>query len=69
MMKIIASSQMSRPTLGHVRPRSATIDGVHRGHQWFIAEVAPAHMRSAAIDRRPFDPHPARIIRPAFNQP
>jgi riboflavin kinase/FMN adenylyltransferase len=54
-------------------PCIATIgnfDGVHRGHQWVIAEVvARAHalgMRSIAVT---FDPHPARIIRPAFNQP
>src|SRR5260370_18301339 len=54
-------------------PCIATIgnfDGVPRGHQWVIAEVvARAHalgIRSIAVT---FDPHPARIIRPAFNQP
>jgi riboflavin kinase / FMN adenylyltransferase len=54
-------------------PSIATIgnfDGVHRGHQWVIAEVvARAHalgQRSIAIT---FDPHPARVIRPESSQP
>ncbi|MBB5319018.1 bifunctional riboflavin kinase/FAD synthetase [Tunturibacter empetritectus] len=54
-------------------PSIATIgnfDGVHRGHQWVIAEVvAQAHaqnLRSIAIT---FDPHPARVIRPESSQP
>jgi len=54
-------------------PTIATIgnfDGVHRGHQWVIAEVvAQAHaenIRSVAIT---FDPHPARVIRPESSQP
>lgn len=40
-------------------------DGVHRGHQWVIAElIERAHelnLPSAAIT---FDPHPARVLRP-----
>ncbi len=54
-------------------PSIATIgnfDGVHRGHQWVIAEVvAQARslcIRSIAIT---FDPHPARVIRPESTQP
>jgi riboflavin kinase/FMN adenylyltransferase len=54
-------------------PSIATIgnfDGVHRGHQWVIAEVvAQARslgIRSIAIT---FDPHPARIVRPESVQP
>jgi riboflavin kinase/FMN adenylyltransferase len=45
-------------------------DGVHRGHQWVIAEVVAQaraeNIRSIAIT---FDPHPARVIRPESSQP
>lgn len=48
-------------------PSVATIgnfDGVHRGHQWVIAEVVARarelHQTSVAIT---FDPHPARVLR------
>jgi riboflavin kinase / FMN adenylyltransferase len=54
-------------------PSIATIgnfDGVHRGHQWVIAEVTARAralgLRSLAIT---FDPHPARIIRPESSLP
>jgi riboflavin kinase/FMN adenylyltransferase len=49
-------------------PSIATIgnfDGVHRGHQWVIAEVVARarelNQTSVAIT---FDPHPARVLRP-----
>ena len=49
-------------------PSVATIgnfDGVHRGHQWVIAEVVARarelNQISVAIT---FDPHPARVLRP-----
>jgi riboflavin kinase/FMN adenylyltransferase len=54
-------------------PTIATIgnfDGVHRGHEWVIAEVVAQaraeNIRSIAIT---FDPHPARVIRPEASQP
>jgi riboflavin kinase/FMN adenylyltransferase len=54
-------------------PSIATIgnfDGVHRGHQWVIAEITSRArelgVRSLAIT---FDPHPARVIRPESSQP
>jgi riboflavin kinase/FMN adenylyltransferase len=54
-------------------PSIATIgnfDGVHRGHQWVIAEVVARArslgIRSVAIT---FDPHPARVLRPESSQP
>jgi riboflavin kinase / FMN adenylyltransferase len=54
-------------------PSVATIgnfDGVHRGHQWVIAEVVSRAralgVRSIAIT---FDPHPARVLRPESSQP
>jgi riboflavin kinase/FMN adenylyltransferase len=54
-------------------PTVATIgnfDGVHRGHQWVIAEVV-ARARSLGIKSIAitFDPHPARVIRPESSQP
>jgi riboflavin kinase/FMN adenylyltransferase len=54
-------------------PSIATIgnfDGVHRGHQWVIAEVVARArvlgIKSIAIT---FDPHPARVLRPESTQP
>jgi|ERR1700678_4153277 riboflavin kinase / FMN adenylyltransferase len=54
-------------------PTVATIgnfDGVHRGHQWVIAEVVARAralgIKSIAIT---FNPHPARVIRPESSQP
>jgi riboflavin kinase/FMN adenylyltransferase len=54
-------------------PTIATIgnfDGVHRGHQWVIAEVVARAralgIRSVAIT---FDPHPARVLRPESSRP
>jgi riboflavin kinase / FMN adenylyltransferase len=54
-------------------PSVATIgnfDGVHRGHQWVIAEVV-ARARALGIHSIAitFDPHPARVIRPESSQP
>ena len=49
-------------------PAVATIgnfDGVHRGHQWVIAEViSRAKTLSASSLAITFDPHPARVLRP-----
>lgn len=54
-------------------PSVATIgnfDGVHRGHQWVIAEVVARAgelgLQSIAIT---FDPHPARVLRPDISLP
>ncbi|RSL16164.1 riboflavin kinase/FMN adenylyltransferase [Edaphobacter aggregans] len=54
-------------------PSIATIgnfDGVHRGHQWVIAEVVARarelNQTSVAIT---FDPHPARVLRPDASLP
>lgn len=54
-------------------PSIATIgnfDGVHRGHQWVIAEVV-ARARSLGLQSVAitFDPHPARVIRPESSRP
>lgn len=54
-------------------PTVATIgnfDGVHRGHQWVIAEVIARAKLTAENGQRTtslaitFDPHPARVLRP-----
>ena len=49
-------------------PAVATIgnfDGVHRGHQWVIAEVTRrAHELGARSLAITFDPHPVRLLRP-----
>jgi riboflavin kinase/FMN adenylyltransferase len=57
----------------HFGPCIATIgnfDGVHRGHQWVIAEVVARAralgVKSLAIT---FDPHPARVLRPDSSLP
>jgi len=54
-------------------PSVATIgnfDGVHRGHQWVIAEVvARARSLGARSIAITFDPHPARVLRPESSQP
>ncbi len=54
-------------------PSIATIgnfDGVHRGHQWVISEViARARETGARSVAITFDPHPARVLRPASVQP
>jgi riboflavin kinase / FMN adenylyltransferase len=54
-------------------PSIATIgnfDGVHRGHQWVIAEVvARARALGIVSIAITFDPHPARVIRPESSQP
>src|SRR5260370_30298659 len=54
-------------------PSIATIgnfDGVHRGHQWVIAEVVSrARLLGAQSIAITFDPHPARALRPESSQP
>jgi riboflavin kinase / FMN adenylyltransferase len=54
-------------------PSIATIgnfDGVHRGHQWVIAEaVARARALGIMSIAITFDPHPARVLRPESTQP
>src|ERR1035441_9080771 len=54
-------------------PVVATIgnfDGVHLGHQGVIAEVIErAHFLGGQSLAITFDPHPARILRPAHPQP
>ena len=54
-------------------PSVATIgnfDGVHRGHQWVIAEVvARARQLNQTSVAITFDPHPARVLRPDSVRP
>jgi riboflavin kinase/FMN adenylyltransferase len=69
-MKIFRQLAEVPPNFG---PSVATIgnfDGVHRGHQWVIAEVV-ARARALGIPSVAitFDPHPARVLRPDRIQP
>ena len=54
-------------------PSIATIgnfDGVHRGHQWVIAEVVSrARQLSIPSIAITFDPHPARVLHPDSTRP
>jgi riboflavin kinase/FMN adenylyltransferase len=69
-MKIYRQLAEVPPNFG---PSVATIgnfDGVHRGHQWVIAEVvARAHSLNAPSIAITFDPHPSRVLRPESSQP
>jgi len=69
-MKIFRQLAEVPPNFG---PSVATIgnfDGVHRGHQWVIAEVvARAHSLNAPSIAITFDPHPSRVLRPESSQP
>lgn len=45
-------------------------DGVHRGHQWILSEVATrARSLGLASVAITFDPHPARVVRPESRRP
>ena len=69
-MKVFRSLSEVPPNFG---PSVATIgnfDGVHRGHQWVIAEVvARARSLNAPSIAITFDPHPSRVLRPESSQP
>ena len=69
-MKIYRTLSEVPPNFG---PSIATIgnfDGVHRGHQWVIAEVvARARALGAKSIAITFDPHPGRVLRPESSQP
>jgi riboflavin kinase/FMN adenylyltransferase len=58
------------PDFGPCIATIGNFDGVHRGHQWVIAEVV-ARARALGIHSLAitFDPHPARVIRPESSQP
>jgi riboflavin kinase / FMN adenylyltransferase len=58
------------PDFGPCIATIGNFDGVHRGHQWVIAEVV-ARSRALGIHSLAitFDPHPARVIRPESSQP
>ncbi len=56
--------------LGSTVATIGNFDGVHRGHQWVIAEVisraSALQAHSLAIT---FEPHPSRVLRPDSAQP
>jgi riboflavin kinase/FMN adenylyltransferase len=68
MMKIFRSLDAIPADFGPSIVTIGNFDGVHRGHQWVIAEVIA---RASALQQRSiaitFDPHPVRILRPERN--
>jgi riboflavin kinase/FMN adenylyltransferase len=69
-MQIFRQLAQVPPNFGPTVATIGNFDGVHRGHQWVIAEVVARAralgVRSIAIT---FDPHPARVLRPESTQP
>ena len=67
-MKIYRSLDEVPRDLGPTIATIGNFDGVHRGHQWVIAEVIA---RARALGQRSiaitFDPHPVHILRPERN--
>ena len=69
-MKTYSSVDAIRPKLDHPLVTLGNFDGVHRGHQFVIAQVLERSRRSG----RPallvtFHPHPLKIIRPGLAPP
>jgi riboflavin kinase/FMN adenylyltransferase len=69
-MKIFRQLAEIPPDFGPTIATIGNFDGVHRGHQWVIAEVV-ARARTLGIQSLAitFDPHPARVLRPESSQP
>ncbi len=62
-MKIYRSLAELPPNLGRTVATIGNFDGVHRGHQWVIAEViARAAALGATSLAITLDPHPARVL-------
>ena len=62
-VKIYRSLLELPPNLGQTVATIGNFDGVHRGHQWVVAEVlARAHALGATSLAITLDPHPARVL-------
>ncbi len=65
-MVIFRSLNDIPPDFGPTVVSIGNFDGVHLGHQWLLAEIRKAardlNAKSVALT---FDPHPARVLRPA----
>jgi riboflavin kinase/FMN adenylyltransferase len=69
-MKIYRQLAEVPPNFGPCVATIGNFDGVHRGHQWVIAEVvARARTLGAPSIAITFDPHPSRVLRPESSQP
>jgi riboflavin kinase/FMN adenylyltransferase len=69
-MKIFRQLAEFPPDYGPTVATIGNFDGVHRGHQWVIAEVvARARALGAKSIAITFDPHPGRVLRPESSQP
>lgn len=64
-MKIYRSLDELPASLGPTVATIGNFDGVHRGHQWVIAEVIDrARAQQATSLAITFDPHPIRVLHP-----
>src|SRR4051794_38746300 len=64
-MQIYRSLAEIPPGFGPTVATIGNFDGVHRGHQWVIAEVIHrAQSRGAKSVAITFDPHPVRVLHP-----
>jgi riboflavin kinase/FMN adenylyltransferase len=69
-MKVFRSLSEIPANFGPTVATIGNFDGVHRGHQWVIAEVvARAHSLNVPSIAITFDPHPSRVLRPESSQP
>ena len=64
-MDIFRSLNQIPPDFGPTVASIGNFDGVHRGHQWLLAEIQNSARelgaKSVAVT---FDPHPSRVLRP-----
>jgi riboflavin kinase/FMN adenylyltransferase len=64
-MEIFRALHEIPPSFGPTVASIGNFDGVHRGHQWLLAEIQRSARelgaKSVAVT---FDPHPSRVLRP-----
>jgi riboflavin kinase / FMN adenylyltransferase len=64
-MEIFRSLDQIPPDFGPTVASIGNFDGVHRGHQWLLAEIrSSARELGAKSVAVTFDPHPSRVLRP-----
>jgi riboflavin kinase / FMN adenylyltransferase len=64
-MDIFRSLDEIPPDFGPTVASIGNFDGVHRGHQWLLAEIrSGARSLGAKSVAVTFDPHPSRVLRP-----
>ncbi|MHB1022828.1 MAG: bifunctional riboflavin kinase/FAD synthetase [Acidobacteriaceae bacterium] len=67
-MQVFRKLEELPPNFGPTVVTIGNFDGVHRGHQWVIAEtIERARLLGAKSLAVTFDPHPTRVLRPQFS--